>query len=80
MSRTAHGWLSAGRTEPPLRIARLRAEGRILEIGPDELSLTGEEAASLLRNADLALGDAEVAELHGGPRGGRSGSTSRRST
>ena len=54
----------AGRTEPPLRTARMRAEGRILEIGPDQLSLTGEEAAALLRNADLALGDAEVAELH----------------
>ncbi len=24
----------AGRAEPPLRIARLRAEGRVLEIGP----------------------------------------------
>ncbi len=30
----------AGRAEPPLRIARLRAEGRILEIGPGDLSLT----------------------------------------
>ncbi len=40
----------AGRDEPPLRIARLRAEGRILEIGPGDLSLTREEAASLLRD------------------------------
>ena len=32
----------AGRAEPPLRVARLRAEGRILEIGPDDLSLTRE--------------------------------------
>ena len=24
----------AGRAEPPLRVARLRAEGKILEIGP----------------------------------------------
>ena len=38
----------AGRTEPPLRISRLRAEGRILEIGPADLSLTPEEAARLL--------------------------------
>ena len=30
----------AGRAEPPLRVARLRAEGRILQIGPDELALT----------------------------------------
>ena len=30
----------AGRAEPPLRIARLRAEGKVLEIGPGDLSLT----------------------------------------
>jgi LuxR family transcriptional regulator, maltose regulon positive regulatory protein len=54
----------AGRAEPPVRVARLRAEGRILEIGPDELSLTPEEASSLLRNAGVALGGDEVAELH----------------
>ena len=30
----------AGRVQPPLRIARLRAEGKILEIGPNDLSLT----------------------------------------
>jgi len=54
----------AGRTSPPLRIARLRAEGRVLEIGPGDLSLTGEEAALLLREAGADLGDDEVAELH----------------
>src|SRR5215831_8315217 len=43
----------AGRDEPPLRIARLRAEGRILEIGPGDLSLTVGEAASLLRGAGV---------------------------
>src|SRR5580693_7199888 len=37
----------AGRNEPPLRIARLRTEGRITEIGPADLSLTQEEAAAL---------------------------------
>ena len=35
----------AGRNEPPLRIARLRAEGRITEIDPGELSLTCDEAS-----------------------------------
>ena len=45
----------AGRAQPPLRIARLRAEGKILEIGPDDLSLTCDEASSLLRNAGVAL-------------------------
>ena len=54
----------AGRTEPPLRVARLRAEGRILEIGPGDLSLTCEEAASLLRDAEVALAEDEVAGLH----------------
>ncbi|MGH3197086.1 MAG: LuxR C-terminal-related transcriptional regulator [Streptosporangiaceae bacterium] len=54
----------AGRAEPPLRIARLRAEGRITEIGPGDLSLTQEEAAALLRDAGIALSEDDVAELH----------------
>jgi len=54
----------AGRAAPPLRVARLRAEGRILEIGPGDLSLTCEEAASLLRDAEVMLGEDEVAGLH----------------
>jgi LuxR family maltose regulon positive regulatory protein len=54
----------AGRAEPPLRVARLRAEGKITEIGPDDLSLTRDEASSLLRAAEVALGDDKVAELH----------------
>jgi LuxR family transcriptional regulator, maltose regulon positive regulatory protein len=54
----------AGRAEPPLRVARLRAEGKILEIGPHDLSLTREEASSLLREAGVALGQDEVADLH----------------
>jgi LuxR family maltose regulon positive regulatory protein len=54
----------AGRSEPPLRTARLRAEGKILEIGPGDLSLTREEASALLRSAEVALSEADVAELH----------------
>jgi LuxR family transcriptional regulator, maltose regulon positive regulatory protein len=54
----------AGRQEPPLRIARLRAEGRILEIGPHDLALSLGEAASLLRAAGLLLEKGEVATLH----------------
>jgi len=53
-----------GRAEPPLRVARLRAEGRILEIGPADLSLTRAEAAVLLREAGLVLAADEVAVLH----------------
>src|SRR5208282_85829 len=54
----------AGRDEPPLRIARLRAEGRLLEIGPGDLSLSREDAAALLRAAEVTLGGDEVAALH----------------
>ncbi len=54
----------AGRNEPPLRIARLRAEGRITEFGPSDLSLTRDEAASLLRAADVRLGEDDLTALH----------------
>src|SRR5580658_3264634 len=54
----------AGREPPPLRVARLRAEGRILEIGPGDLSLDRDEASLLLRNADVVVGEDDVAELH----------------
>ena len=54
----------ASRAEPPLRIARLRAEGKILEIGPSDMSLSTGEAASLLRAADVVLSDEDAAELY----------------
>src|SRR5689334_7125702 len=54
----------AGRAEPPVRVARLRAEGRILEVGPGDLSLSREEAAVLLSAVQVVLGGDEVAELH----------------
>jgi LuxR family maltose regulon positive regulatory protein len=54
----------AGRDAPPLRIARLRAEGRVLEIGPGDLSLSRAEAASLLHAAAVVLGDEDMTELH----------------
>jgi LuxR family transcriptional regulator, maltose regulon positive regulatory protein len=54
----------AGRAEPPLRTARLRAEGRILEIGPADLSLTRMEADWLLREAGVGLAADELAELY----------------
>jgi ATP/maltotriose-dependent transcriptional regulator MalT len=53
----------AGRAQPQLRVARLRAEGRITEIGPDDLSLTRYEASSLLRDAGVAFGRNDAAEL-----------------
>ena len=68
----------AGRVEPPLRIARLRAEGKILEIGPGDLSLTCDEASSLLRAAEVVLGADDVAELHRRTEGWPAGLISRR--
>jgi LuxR family maltose regulon positive regulatory protein len=59
----------AGREQPPVRVARLRAEGRILEIGPADLSLTRAEAAALLLDAGLELDAGEVADLHGRAEG-----------
>ena len=35
-----------------------------MEIGPADLSLTRDEASSLLRNVDLTLAEEDVAELH----------------
>ena len=45
-------------------MARLRVEGRLLEIGPGDLSLDRDEASLLLRNADITLGEDDVTELH----------------
>ncbi len=54
----------AGHGEPPLRVARLRAEGRVTEIGAGDLMLSRQEAASLLRAADVILGEDDVVALH----------------
>jgi len=53
----------AARSEPPLRVARLRAEGRVLELGPSDLSLDHAQAAVLLRDAGAEVSDPVVAEL-----------------
>ena len=54
----------AGRDQPPVRTARLRTTGQILEIGPGDLSLTSQEADWLLRAAEVTLAEDELAELH----------------
>jgi LuxR family transcriptional regulator, maltose regulon positive regulatory protein len=54
----------ASRDEPPLRIARLRTEGQLLEIGPADLALGCEDAAALLRAAGVTLSADDVATLH----------------
>ena len=42
---------------------RLRAHGLLLELGPDELSLTHLEAARMMASAGLALGDDQLSRL-----------------
>jgi LuxR family maltose regulon positive regulatory protein len=54
----------AGRSQPPLRVARLRAEGRILEIGPGDLTFDRDEASLLMSGADVGVGQDEITELH----------------
>jgi LuxR family maltose regulon positive regulatory protein len=51
------------RGEPPLPVARWRAEGRLAELGPGELAMSPVEAGSLLAAARVELADGEVAEL-----------------
>ena len=53
----------AGRGAPRLPVARLRAEGRVVELGPEALAMDRHEAGALLQAAELQLSDAEVAEL-----------------
>ncbi|GAB3787541.1 LuxR C-terminal-related transcriptional regulator [Nocardioides ungokensis] len=59
------GWTLAlaSREELPLPAARLRVEGRLLEVGADDLALSRSEAAGLLGAAGVGLSDAETAEL-----------------
>ncbi len=63
----APAWLHvviAGREDPPLPLARLRAGGRLSELRVPELSFRGEETAALLRLiSGRELAPAEVAAL-----------------
>jgi LuxR family transcriptional regulator, maltose regulon positive regulatory protein len=51
------------RGEPPLPVARWRAEGRLAELGPGELAMDPAEAGRLLAAVRVELPDDEVAEL-----------------
>ena len=53
----------AGRGEPPLGLARLRSQGRILDIGADDLRLGVPEARELLAAAGVHLSEPELAGL-----------------
>ena len=64
----------AGRDVPPVRVGRLRAGGKITEIGAADLSLTVGEAGSLLRAAEVVLADDDLAALHQRTEGWPAGS------
>jgi LuxR family transcriptional regulator, maltose regulon positive regulatory protein len=51
------------RGEPPLPLARWRAEGRLAELGPGELAMSPVEAGSLLSAVRVELPGGEVEEL-----------------
>jgi LuxR family maltose regulon positive regulatory protein len=55
--------VAASRRELPLPVERLRAQGRIMEIGPDELALDHREAMSLLHGAGVEFAESQVREL-----------------
>jgi LuxR family transcriptional regulator, maltose regulon positive regulatory protein len=51
------------RGEPPLPVARWRAQGRLAEFGPGDLAMGGQEGGLLLHAAGASVSDTEVAEL-----------------
>jgi LuxR family transcriptional regulator, maltose regulon positive regulatory protein len=53
----------ASRGESPLPLARLRAEGRVVEVGPDDLAMDSQEAGSLLEHGHVDVDGIDVAEL-----------------
>src|SRR5829696_7263426 len=60
----------AGRTSPPLPLPRLRARGRLTELGAQDLRFTHEEAADFLsRTMGLNLSGESVAALEEGTEG-----------
>jgi len=65
--------LLAGRTDPPLALARLRARGELLELRQAELGFAPDEVRALAdrRGAAPALVDALVERLQGWPAGVR---------
>jgi LuxR family transcriptional regulator, maltose regulon positive regulatory protein len=65
LDQTGHGATVAlaARRPPPVSLARLRAQGNLLEIGPDDLALSSRDAETLLRRAGVLLPRQEAAAL-----------------
>ncbi len=59
------GWTLAlgSREDLPIPAARMRVEGRLLEVGTDDLAMSFEEATRLLAAAGVVLSDRETAAL-----------------
>ena len=55
--------LVASRARPPLPLALLRGQGRVVELGVEELAMDHQEARLLLEGAGVGLDDGEVDEL-----------------
>jgi LuxR family transcriptional regulator, maltose regulon positive regulatory protein len=55
--------LVASRARPPLPVALLRVQGRVVELGVEELAMDHQEARALLEGAGVGLDEAAVDEL-----------------
>jgi LuxR family transcriptional regulator, maltose regulon positive regulatory protein len=55
--------LVASRARPPLPVALLRAQGRVMELGVEELAMDHRDARALLEGAGVGLDEAAVNEL-----------------
>jgi LuxR family maltose regulon positive regulatory protein len=53
----------ASRARPPLPEALIRPRGQLVEVGPEQLAMDGQEARALLEQAGVRLSDDQVAEL-----------------
>ena len=63
----------SGRASPPLPLARLRAAGRLLEVGPAELALSPRETRELLRLHGMAADAETVSSLERATEGWAAG-------
>ncbi|HET9007285.1 MAG TPA: hypothetical protein VFQ04_11260, partial [Actinomycetes bacterium] len=59
----------AGRAEPRLPLARLRAHGAVLDLGPEELAFDAREASVVLRATNVHLPKTDVVGLVGRTEG-----------
>jgi LuxR family maltose regulon positive regulatory protein len=55
--------LVASRARPPLPVALLRAQGRVMELGVCDLAMDDQEARALLQGAGVGLDDAAINDL-----------------